>query len=58
MLGQLVRQFTVVTLESGERRGAVVLRSVRQIMSGCKNYLTITGEGELAQVCTELSSTH
>ena len=37
-------------MESELERPDVVMRNIRQVMTGLKNYLTITGEGELKEV--------
>ena len=37
-------------MESGLERPELVMRNIRQVMTGLKNYLTITGEGDLKEV--------
>merc|ERR550539_89494 len=50
VLGQIVRRFICCTVESGLESPGLVMRNIRQVMTGLKNYLTITGEGDLKEV--------
>jgi len=47
LLGQTVMQFIKCTKESAVNDPILVMRNMRQLMNGLKNYLIITGEGEL-----------
>ena len=50
VLGQIVRRFICCTVESGLENPSLVMRNIRQVMTGLKNYLIITGEGDLKEV--------
>ena len=50
VLGQIVRRFICCTVESGLENPGLVMRNIRQVMTGLKNYLIITGEGDLKEV--------
>ena len=43
---QAVSNFITCTLETNERDPAIIVRNVRQFMSGVKNYLVRSGEKE------------
>ena len=46
----IFRRFICCTVESGLESPGLVMRNIRQVMTGLKNYLTITGEGDLKEV--------
>merc|ERR1712061_932761 len=50
MRGQIVRRFICCTVESDLTCPTLVMRNMRQVMSGLTNYLLITGEGDLANI--------
>ncbi len=50
IFGRSVAKFVVCTEESREKDPAVVVRNVRQFISGMKNYLIRNGEGDLHAV--------
>lgn len=52
-----IKHFLTCTLEGSEREAAVVVRNVRQFMSGMKNYLVTSGEGEFEAIVTRERST-
>ena len=53
IFGRNVAKFVVCTEESREKDPAVVMRNMRQFMSGIKNYLLRQGEGSLLAVIDE-----
>ncbi len=53
MFGLSVCKFVQCTEESREKDPAVVMRNMRQFMSGMKNYLVRNGEGELQNIIDE-----
>merc|ERR1719244_1135318 len=50
ILGQTVLQFIACTKDSPTDDPTLIMRNMRQVMNGLKNYLIITGEGELFQL--------
>jgi len=50
ILGQTVLQFIACTEDSPIDDPTLIMRNMRQVMNGLKNYLIITGEGELFQL--------
>eukprot|EP00092_Neocalanus_flemingeri_P018925 GFUD01020501.1.p1 GENE.GFUD01020501.1~~GFUD01020501.1.p1 ORF type:complete len:785 (-),score=183.72 GFUD01020501.1:94-2232(-) len=50
ILGQTVSQFITCTKDSPMEDPTLVMQNMRQVMNGLKNYLMITGEGELFQL--------
>ncbi|XP_064621542.1 uncharacterized protein LOC135484216 isoform X2 [Lineus longissimus] len=48
--GCTIENFNKCTIESAEMNPNIVMRNVRQFMSGIKNYLTKHGEGELQDI--------
>lgn len=55
IFGRNVAKFVQCTEESKERNPAVVMRNMRQFMSGIKNFLVRSGEGDLLTVIDEES---
>jgi len=53
LFGRSARQFTACTLSSDVHDPLVVLRNMRQFMTGMKNYLVKWGEGELHNIIQE-----
>ncbi len=53
LFGLSVAKFVQCTEESREKDPAVVMRNMRQFMSGMKNYLVRNGEGELQGIIDE-----
>ena len=53
LFGQSVGHFLSCTVESREGSPYVVMRNVRQFMTGLKNYLTRSGEGNLWKIVEE-----
>ena len=53
LFGLSVSQFVQCTEESREKDPAVVMRNMRQFMSGMKNYLVRNGEGDLQAIIDE-----
>lgn len=50
ILGQTVLQFIACTEDSSVDDPTLIMRNMRQVMNGLKNYLIITGEGEFFQL--------
>ena len=50
ILGQAISQFITCTEDYSLNDPIFVMRNMKQVMNGLKNYLIITGEGELFQL--------
>jgi len=50
LFGKTVAQFVSCTRESSVREPCVVMRNMRQVMNGLKNYTVNSGEGEVAKL--------